>query len=72
MSGGDSQLAIATVKNYVDSHIEQLVENRYSLQSVEEYGDLLDTPTDMKTLERRRHILTEAIKSQIDDTLGKI
>jgi hypothetical protein len=52
------------IKSFLDPHLLRLIENRFKLGSLEEYGEILRLPTDIDTLEKKRRRLSQALRVQ--------
>ena len=58
---GPDQVA-QKAKTFVDRHLAALVKNQFKVQSLEEYGKILDLPRDKEKLTERRRALDRIIK----------
>ncbi len=61
-AGNDGDRVGYLIKELVDPHLRRLLFNPFKVRSLEEYGELLATPTDLATLEKRRRQLTKALR----------
>jgi hypothetical protein len=53
------------IKSFVEPHLTHLIQNGFGLSTLEEYGQHLCLPTDLKTLQRNRRWIAKAIRFQI-------
>jgi hypothetical protein len=55
------------VKSFVDPHLGRLIQNQLSFQSLQEYGEHLALPTDIKTLKRMRKWSAQALRQEREE-----
>jgi hypothetical protein len=60
-AGHETEQITFRIKSFVDPHLARLLNNRFKVQSLQEYGDFLAYPTDLKALERMRSWSSRAI-----------
>jgi hypothetical protein len=68
-TGHETEQIAFRIKSYVDPHLVRLMNNTFKVQSLQEYGDFLAYPTDLKALEQTRSWSSRAIfVASLDDS----
>jgi len=67
-AGEERDQVVYLIKGFVDPHLLRLIRNDFQVESLQEYGDQLRLPTDLKELRRRHRLVSQAIRIARNET----